>query len=139
MSIDDIRRRDFLALTLAVLLAPARLSAEPAVRRNTYEVDIGILYHMLTFHLEGSFDERVDRGAGRYEVRGAGQGSGIANRLESSGVLRNGRWAPVRGAFWFTGVSRRRRSSTTTMAVGSNTTPAARRSSCGACESWTTS
>src|SRR5438309_1353820 len=87
MSIDDIRRRDFVALTLAVLLAPARLSAEPAVRRNTYEVDIGILYHMLTFHLEGNFDERVDRGAGRYEVRGAGQGSGIANRLESSGVL----------------------------------------------------
>jgi len=102
MSIDDIRRRDFLALTLAVLLAPARLSAEPGVRRNTYAVDIAILYHMLTFHLEGSFDERVDRGAGRYEVRGAGQGSGIANRLESSGVLRNGRWAPVRGAFWFT-------------------------------------
>ena len=95
MSIDDIRRRDFLALTLAVLLAPARLSAEPAVRRNTYEVDIGILYHMLTFHLEGSFDERVDRGAGRYEVRGAGQGSGIANRLESSGVLRNGQGPTV--------------------------------------------
>src|SRR5437588_12208081 len=96
MSIDDIRRRDFLALTLAVLLAPARLSAEPGVRRNTYAVDIAILYHMLTFHLEGSFDERVDRGAGRYEVRGAGQGSGIANRLESSGVLRKRDWADAR-------------------------------------------
>src|SRR5712664_2335027 len=102
MSIDDIGRRDFLTLTLAVLLAPDRLlAAEPAVRRNAYAVDIGILYRMLSFHLEGSFEERVDRGAGRYEVRGAGQGSGIANRIESSGVLRNGLWSPVHGAFWF--------------------------------------
>jgi hypothetical protein len=102
MSIEDIGRRDFLSLTLTLLLAPARLlAADPAVRRNTYAVDIGILYSMLSFHLEGSYDEQVDRRAGRYEVRGAGQGSGIANRIESSGVLRNGRWTPVYGAHWF--------------------------------------
>src|SRR5919201_1569942 len=100
MSIDLIARRSFLKLAAALLLAPARLlSAEPLVRRNDYAVDIGILYRMLTFHLEGTFEERVDPAAGRYEVRGAGQGDGIANRMESSGVLLDGRWAPGYGAY----------------------------------------
>ncbi|HEU4368899.1 MAG TPA: hypothetical protein VFV05_11820 [Methylomirabilota bacterium] len=56
---------------------------------------------MLTFHLEGTVEERIDRGAGRYEVRVSGQGEGIANRIESNGMLRDGRWVPLRGASWF--------------------------------------
>jgi len=102
MSIEPIARRSFLKLTAALLLAPARLlGAEPVLRRSGYAVDIGILYRMLTFHLEGAFEEGVDPGAGRYEVRGAGQGDGIANRMESSGILVDGRWAPVYGAYSF--------------------------------------
>jgi hypothetical protein len=95
-------RRDFLTLTLALLLAPTRvLGAEPAVRRGTFAADVGILYSMLNFRLEGGVEETLDRESGRYEVRVAGQGDGIANRIESSGMLREGRWMPLRAASWF--------------------------------------
>ena len=101
MSIALVNRRDFLTLALAVLLAPARLAAAPVDRRGTFAADVGILYQMLTFHMTGDVQESIDRGAGRYEVRISGQGDGIANRIESSGVLRGGRWVPLRDASWF--------------------------------------
>jgi hypothetical protein len=102
MPIDLASRRDFLALALGILLGyPRPLSAEPVRRRGTFAADVGILYSMLTFHLEGGVEESIDRAAGRYEVRVTGQGDGIANRIESSGVLRDGRWVPLRGASWF--------------------------------------
>jgi hypothetical protein len=95
-------RRNFLTLALAFLLAPPRwLAAEPVARRGTFAADVAILYSMLTFHLQGGMEESIDRKAGRYDVRVSGQGDGIANRIESSGVLRDGRWVPVRGASWF--------------------------------------
>jgi hypothetical protein len=101
MSIDPINRRDFLTAALAIALAPGRLlAAELAPRQGPYSVDIGILYRMFTFHLEGSLQEQIDRVAGRYEVRSVGQGDGIASRMESVGVLRDGRWTPVRGTSW---------------------------------------
>jgi hypothetical protein len=101
MSIVPVNRRDFLTLALAVLLAPVRLAAEPMARRGPFAADVGILYQMLTFHVVGEVHESIDRGAGRYEVLVSGQGDGIANRIESSGVLRGGRWVPLRGASWF--------------------------------------
>ena len=97
MSIEPVNRRDFLTLALALLFAPTRLAAE----QGTFAADVGILYQMLTFQLKGDVQESIDRGAGRYDVRIAGQGTGIANRIESSGVLRDGRWVPLRGASWF--------------------------------------
>lgn len=101
MAMDPINRRDLLTLVLAVLLAPARLVAEPIARRSAFAADVGILYQMLMFQLKGDVQETVDRAAGRYEVRVSGQGDGIANRIESSGVLREGRWSPLRSASWF--------------------------------------
>ena len=59
-----------------------------------------MLYGALRFRLAGSIDERVDREAGRYEVRIEGQGTSFSNRGESSGVLRDGRWAPLHSASW---------------------------------------
>jgi hypothetical protein len=94
-------RRNFLTLALAFLLAPPRLGAEAVVRRGRFAAEVGILYSMLSFRLEGGVEESIDRGRGRYEVRVSGQGDGIANRVESSGVLREGRWMPLRGASWF--------------------------------------
>jgi hypothetical protein len=95
-------RRQFLALGLSILLHPRRLfAADPSVRRGPYSADVGILYSMFTFHLEGAVEETVDRAAGRYEVKVVGQGDGVANRIESSGELRDGRWVPLRGASWF--------------------------------------
>lgn len=95
-----LNRRQFLTLPLVPLLAPiARLDAEtrPA---GWYAVDAAVFYELFTFHLAGTIDERVDRVAGRYAVTFVGEGASIANRLESRGVLRAGRWAPERTFSW---------------------------------------
>lgn len=102
MSMPLMDRRRFLTLPLALLLAPvARVVAEPVPRRGRYAADVGILYDMLTFHLDGTIDELVDPAAGEYHVVIAGSGVSIANRLEFWGVQREGRWAPVRSRSWF--------------------------------------
>ena len=82
----DITRRDFLTLALALVVAPGRaVGLEPAVRRSPYAMDVGLLYHVLSFHLEGTYEEHVDRAAGRYEVQSTGQGDRISNRFQSAG------------------------------------------------------
>ena len=102
MSIDSINRRNFLTLAVAVVVAPGRLlAAEPAARRSGYAVDVGLLYRMLNFRLEGTIEEHIDRVAGRYEILSKGQGDRISSRVESKGVLRDGRWVPLRAASYF--------------------------------------
>lgn len=101
MSTKPVNRRHFLTLALATLLAPTRSAAEPVVRRSTFAAEVSILYQLLTFQLRGDVHEAVDRAGGRYDVRVNGLGEGIANRIESSGVLRDGRWMPLRSASWF--------------------------------------
>jgi hypothetical protein len=101
MSIAPIDRRSFLTLALAALLAPARLGAEPAVRRGPFAVEVGILYEMLTFRMSGDIEERYDQAAGRYDIRVSGQGDGIASRIEATGERRRGRWVPRHDASWF--------------------------------------
>jgi len=102
MSIKPFNRRDFLTLAVAgLLVSPTRAVAEPATHKAAFAAEVGILYQMLTFRLDGEVRESVDRGAGRYEVRIDGRGDGIANRIQSSGVVRDGRWAPVRSEAWF--------------------------------------
>jgi hypothetical protein len=84
------------------LLAPlARGSAEPVVRRGHYAVDVAVLYDIFSFHLDGRIEESIDRVTARYHVVIAGEGPSIANHLESSGVLREGRWTPVQSRSWF--------------------------------------
>jgi len=102
MSRHSLSRREFLTVALVLAVAPGRLlAAEPGVRRGPYAVDIGLLYSMLSFHLEGSFEEQVDRAAGRYTVHSTGQGERISSRVESKGGLRDGRWTPDRAASFF--------------------------------------
>jgi len=102
MSTDSLNRREFLTLALGLVVAPGWvLAAEPGVRRGPYAVDIDLLYGMLKFHLEGSFEEHVDRVAGRYEVHSAGQGERISSRVDSWGVLRGGLWTPERATSYF--------------------------------------
>jgi len=93
-------RRQFLLLPLGALLAPrGTVGAESRVQKG-YDVEVGVLYDIFTFHLVGSIDQRVDRAAGTYRVILTGEGSGIANHLESEGRLREGRWAPDRTLSW---------------------------------------
>lgn len=102
MSMSYIHRRQFLTLPIGLLFAPLIPAfAERQVAKGTYSADVGILYEMLSLHLQGSIEETVDRAAGEYRVRADGSGPGIANRVDSTGMIRNGRWAPVRSQSWF--------------------------------------
>src|SRR5438046_9910566 len=106
MSRHLISRRRFFGLPLAVLLAPvgawaargwATASEE---RKRTYTAEVGILYGLLTFHLDGALSEAIDRVAGHYRVTVVGQAHGLANRLQSPRSLQDGRWAPLDGRSW---------------------------------------
>ena len=97
-----IDRRQFLTLPIGLLFAPLTPAfAERQVVKGNYSADVGILYEMLTLQLQGSIEETVDRAAGEYRVRADGSGPGIANRVDSTGMMRNGRWAPVRSQSFF--------------------------------------
>src|SRR5262252_6909594 len=102
MSRQVIDRRDFLTLPLALLLLPlARASAGSVACTVPYQIDVRLLYGALTYHIDETLTESIDRAAGRYQVVMTGEGDGIANRIESSGVLRQGRWAPLRSQSFF--------------------------------------
>jgi hypothetical protein len=102
MSRQVIGRRDFLSLPLAFLLVSlARASADTVAHAAPYRVDVRLLYGALTYRIDEILAESIDRSAGRYEVAMTGEGDGIVNRIESSGVLRQGRWAPLRSRSFF--------------------------------------
>jgi hypothetical protein len=108
MSRQAIDRRQFLSLPLALFLAPlgmaslGRAFAAPVeTYRAPYGVDVRLLYGVLTYHVAGTFIQSIDRPGGRYEATVEGEGDGIANRIESTGTLHQGRWVPVRSRSFF--------------------------------------
>jgi hypothetical protein len=110
MSRQVIGRREFLKLPLVSLVAPllarvvtplGRAQAAAVAHTAPYRVDVSLLYGALTYRLDETLAESVDRAAGRYEVAMTGEGDGIANRIESAGALRHGRWAPLRSKSFF--------------------------------------
>jgi len=114
MSRKAIDRRQFLTLPLALFLAPlARAQAAVEAHRAPYGVDVSLLYGALTYRVEGTLTETIDRPRGRYDVAIAGEGDGIANRIESVGILRQGRWAPLRSRSFFSVKGRESRSDIT--------------------------
>jgi hypothetical protein len=64
-------------------------------------VDVGLLYNVLRLRLTGTLEESIDRAGGRYAVTIAGEGLGLATRVESAGALRQERWTPLRTGTWF--------------------------------------
>lgn len=109
-------RREFLTLPLALFLAPflgRTANAAPEARKARYGVDVSILYGVLTYRLEGTTAETVDRAGGHYDVTIAGEGDGIANRIESRGTLWQGRWAPLQTRSFFSVKGRESRSDIT--------------------------
>lgn len=101
MSRYPIDRRRFLIWSLLLLLRPATARGEAERRRGSYDVGVGLLYNALSLELAGTVHESVDRAAGQYEIRVEGEGSRLSNRIASSGILRAGRWAPLRTTAWF--------------------------------------
>lgn len=85
------------SIPLILLLLDRRLAGagEPLRRRASYHLDAGVFFGLFVFNIDGSIDEQIDRAAGRYRVIVAGQGSQIANRLESAGIIRDGRFLPT--------------------------------------------
>src|SRR2546428_13977524 len=80
-----IDRRQFLTLPLALFLAPlARAQAAVEAHRAPYGVDVSLLYGALTYRVEGTLTETIDRPRGRYDVAIAGEGDGAHPILPGS-------------------------------------------------------
>jgi len=58
-------------------------------------VDVGVLFDLLTFTLTGVLVEEIDFQAGSYRVAFSGEGSGLTNRTEATGIIRDGRFMPI--------------------------------------------
>jgi hypothetical protein len=93
-----VPRRAFLGALAAWALAPSRRAAATAVevRQAAFAARTSLLYGVLRFELNGVIDEVIEREAGRYEVRVTGKSAEMTTRIESRGVLLDGRWAPLR-------------------------------------------
>jgi hypothetical protein len=111
MSRHLLDRRHFLTLPLVWVLSPlARAGAVPEQRTAGYTAEVGLVYDLLTFRVDGTIEESVDREAGRYQVRVAGAGDGVTTRSEYTGARRAGRWWPHRSSSWFSILGRESRS-----------------------------
>ena len=92
-----LARRTVLGMALAWALArPRRAAAEADARKGTFSARATILYGAFRFEESGVIEETIDHGAGRYDVRITGRGQEMTTEIESTGILREGRWAPVR-------------------------------------------
>ena len=90
-------RRTVLGMALAWALArPRRAAAETEARKGAFSARAAILFGAFRFEESGVIEETIDRGAGRYEVRITGRGQEMTTEIESTGILREGRWAPLR-------------------------------------------
>ena len=90
-----ITRRLFLVLPVASLLLPRLGAADGPIRKTfSYQADIGVLFDLLTFHVTGVMTEEINFAAGRYRVVVTGEGLGITQRTEASGMIRAGRFVP---------------------------------------------
>ena len=118
MSRQGVARRDFLTLPLGLLLSPlmlplARALAAVEGHSAPYRVEVSLLYGALTYRIDETLAESIDRAGSRYEVTMTGEGDGIANRIESTGALRQGRWAPLRSKSFFSVKGRESRADVT--------------------------
>jgi hypothetical protein len=108
------RRQILLGLPLGLLLVGRRAHALSDGRSVFgYQLDLSVLYSVLTLSVSGTAVLELDRRGGTYRVAMEGQGVGITTKSEASGILRDGRFKPVetRAVHHFRG---RQNTSTTT-------------------------
>ena len=90
-----LSRRQLLLWSPLLLFAPGLTGAEAVSRSTgTYHVDVAVLFGLLTFSVNGTVVQEIDRPAGQYRVTMAGQGLGATHRTESVGIIRGGRFLP---------------------------------------------
>jgi hypothetical protein len=95
----SLSRRGLLRLGLGLAWGlgwPARAGAAVDTRRGAFTARAAILYGAFRFEGSGVIEEAIDRTAGRYQVRISGRGHEMSTEIESTGALREGRWAPLR-------------------------------------------
>lgn len=90
------RRQLLAALPLGLLLTPGWTQAiEEGRAVLDYQLDLSILFNLLTLSLVGTVTQDIDRRAGRYRVVMEGKGTAITTRTEATGILREGRFKPL--------------------------------------------
>jgi hypothetical protein len=92
-----LSRRQVLALLpLGLLLGRTWAHAQEEARSVFgYQLDLSVLYNLLTLSLSGTVVQEIDRRAGTYRVVMEGQGTGITTRTEATGIIRDGRFKPL--------------------------------------------
>ena len=60
-----------------------------------YQLDLSVLFNLLTLSLTGTVVQEIDRRAGRYRVTMEGKGTAISTKTEASGIIREGRFKPL--------------------------------------------
>ena len=92
----EVSRRCFLLLIASLSAIPRPASAEgPSRSHDSYTVDVGVLYGLLSLTLSGTVVQEVDPAGQRYRVTMEGKGAGAVHRTESTGVVRDGRCRPT--------------------------------------------
>ena len=94
----DLRfpRRRFLALAILSLARPQLATADTnGLVTRTYEVEVSVLFNLLTFAVKGAISEDIDIAAGRYRLTLTGAGTGVSTRTTGQGIIRDGRFKPT--------------------------------------------
>jgi hypothetical protein len=60
-----------------------------------YQLDLSVLFKLLSLSLSGTVAHEIDRRAGQYRVVMEGKGTAISTRTEATGIIRDGRFKPV--------------------------------------------
>jgi hypothetical protein len=60
-----------------------------------YQLDLSILFNLLSLSLSGNVVQEIDRGAGRYRVTMDGKGTAVSTRTEATGIICDGRFMPL--------------------------------------------
>lgn len=88
-----LTRRQMLLGMLLLGLAPRRAEGAPVAWVADYQVKVRLLY-VIPLGMTGVLEEETDHAAGTYRVRLTGEGAGVRNRFESTGVVQGRRFSP---------------------------------------------
>ena len=81
-------RRRFLTLSLLFLVRPRSASADVKGPLNRpYEVDVSVLFNLITFALKGTVVKEIDHAAGRYRVSMNGEGTASPCTPRRAGMI----------------------------------------------------
>ena len=98
-----LSRRSFLLLLASSPTTVHLARAEsPSRSQDTYKVDVGVLYGLLSVTLSSTIVQEIDPAGRRYRVTMEGKGAGVAHRTESAGIIRDGRFLPTESRLYQT-------------------------------------